>query len=337
MQILLTTDYPQHLVRSIEQVDPRVRTVSLTRAEGRLLRGLDPPEGTDAEAVRQALAEKLAETRVLLGWPDMTGEMLAMAPTLDWAHFTGAGVDSFLENAIFRDRTIAITNSRGASAVIMGEYILSTMLMLSFEQARYLQQQAEHRWQRHHPAELYGRTLGIVGLGAIGEEAARRARPFGMRLLAIRRSAVERQPDELVDEILPPSGLGDLLEQSDFVALTVPLTRETRGLIDEAALRRMKRSAYLINVSRGPVIDEGAFVRAVREGWIAGGALDVFDEEPLPPESPLWDLENVIITPHISGASTRHTALAVEIFRDNLRRYLAGQPLRNLVDRGRGY
>lgn len=337
MVILLTADLGSEHRATIEAVDPRVQTVTLTRPERLLVRGLKPPEGTNVPEATESLLAKLRDTEILLGWPDMTDEMLAHAPRLAWAHFSGAGVDSFLGNALFRKPKIAITVSRNAGAVAIGEYVLSMMLTLSLNQPRYLRQQVERRWQRHRRAELLSRTLGIVGLGAIGEEVARRARPFGMRLLAIRRSARGPEGHELVDQVMPLSALGQVLEQSDFVALTLPLTPETHALIGEQELRRMKPSAYLINISRGPIIDEAALVRAIQEGRIAGAALDVFDQEPLPAESPLWDLENVIITPHIAGASDRHTALAVEAFCDNLRRYLAGQPLLDAVDRKRGY
>jgi phosphoglycerate dehydrogenase-like enzyme len=163
-----------------------------------------------------------------------------------------------------------------------------------------------------------------------------------MRVLALRRSADRRLTgDESgmpgVDEMLPPSDLPYLLAESDYVVVALPLTPESRGLIGEPELRAMKPNAVIVNIGRGAIIDEAALVRALKEGWIAGAALDVFQQEPLSPESELWGLENVIVTPHISGGTPRYMERAVGLFCDNLRRYLAGEPLRNIVDPARGY
>jgi phosphoglycerate dehydrogenase-like enzyme len=174
-------------------------------------------------------------------------------------------------------------------------------------------------------------------MGHIGGEVARLAKAFGCRVLATRRSVSERAAGEGVDELLPASALPYLLAQSDFVVLCVPLTGETRHLIGEAELRAMKPTAVLINIARGAVVDEAALVRALKEGWIAGAGLDVFEQEPLPEDSALWSLENVILTPHISGGTEIYNQRATGIFCENLRRYLAGEPLMNLADAERGY
>jgi phosphoglycerate dehydrogenase-like enzyme len=159
-----------------------------------------------------------------------------------------------------------------------------------------------------------------------------------LRVLAIRRSVESRMPGEApVEELLPPSDLRYLLDESDYVVLAVPLTPESTRMIGEAELRAMKPSAVLINIARGPVIDEPVLIRALKERWIAGAALDVFEREPLPPDSQLWGLDNVLLTPHISGGTPRYMERAVDLFCDNLRRYLAGEPLRNVVDVTRGY
>jgi phosphoglycerate dehydrogenase-like enzyme len=198
-------------------------------------------------------------------------------------------------------------------------------------------QQAHEFNRRIPPRELCGKTVGIIGMGHIGAAVAQRARAFGCRVLGIRRSFTARGPDAVADEAVPPSDLDYLLGESDFVVIAAPLTPETRGLIGEAQLRAMKPSACLINVARGAIVDEPALIRALKEGWIAGAGLDVFVREPLPPESELWDLENLILTPHISGGTEIYSLRATEIFCANLRRYLAGQPLENVVDPNRGY
>jgi D-2-hydroxyacid dehydrogenase (NADP+) len=181
-----------------------------------------------------------------------------------------------------------------------------------------------------------------VGLGAIGGYVAKLAKADGMRVLAIRRSARRRASGREegiadVDELLLPSDLFYLLSEADYVVVAVPLTRESRGLIGMRELQAMRPTARLINISRGAVIDEAALVRALKEGWMAGAALDVFEQEPLPSDSELWGMENVILTPHISGGTPVYMERAVELFCDNLRRYLAGEPLRNAVDIKRGY
>jgi len=202
---------------------------------------------------------------------------------------------------------------------------------------KFVRAQARREWVRYMPQELFGKTVGVVGLGHIGSEVARLAKAFGCHVIATRRSANERTLDDLVDELLPPADLPKLLGESDFVVLSVPLTQETRHLIGEAELRAMRPSAVLINIARGAVIDEGALVRALKESWIGGAGLDVFEREPLPAESELWDMENVILSPHLSGGTEIYNERAVGIFCENLRRYLASERLMNLADPKRGY
>jgi phosphoglycerate dehydrogenase-like enzyme len=205
------------------------------------------------------------------------------------------------------------------------------------------------RWDLFAGPEVRGQTMGIVGYGSIGREVGRLARAFGMRVLATKRRAEERRgtgyelpalgdPEGTVpDQIFPPSRLREMLAQSDFVVLAVPLAPETEGLIGEGELRAMKPNAYLVNIARGPIVNEAALIRALQEGWIAGAGLDVFAQEPLPPDSPLWGMENVILSPHVAGFTIHYDERAADLFAENLRRYLAGEPLLNRVDRGRGY
>ena len=189
------------------------------------------------------------------------------------------------------------------------------------------------------PRELYGATVGIVGLGNIGAEVGRLAKAFGCRVIATKRSTTRTPPRACTPtRSCPRPSCHSLLAESDYVVLSMPLTPETRGMIGEAELRAMKPTAALVNIARGPVVDEaGAHPRAQRRNWIAAAALDVFDQEPLPADSPLWDMENVIVSPHISGGTEIYNQRAVEIFCENLRRHLAGEPLRNVVDPERGY
>jgi phosphoglycerate dehydrogenase-like enzyme len=237
---------------------------------------------------------------------------------------------------------VTVTTASGIHAVPISEYVIGAMLAFAKGFPRAMRAQGERAWRPYWPEELEQKTVGILGMGAIGARVALLCKALGMRVLAMRRSAEHRMTgegtgDPAVDEMLPPSELAYLLSESDYVVAAVPLTTETRGMIGEEQLRAMRPSAVIINIARGAIIDEQALVRALREGWIAGAALDVFQPEPLPPESELWGLENVILTPHISGGTPRYMERAVELFCENLRRYLASEPLRNVVDPARGY
>jgi phosphoglycerate dehydrogenase-like enzyme len=260
---------------------------------------------------------------------------------LKWLQLTSAGVDRLLDAPVVRSRVV-VTTASGIHAVPISEYVIGAMLAFAKGFPRAMRAQGERTWRPYWPEELERKTVGVLGMGAIGARVTQLCRALGMRVLAMRRSAEGRVKGEGsgvedVDEMLGPGELPYLLAESDYVVVAVPLTAETRGMIGEAQLRAMKPGAVVINIARGAIIDEQALVTALRERWIAGAALDVFQSEPLPAESELWGLENVLITPHISGGTPRYMERAVELFCDNLRRYLAGEPLRNVVDPARGY
>lgn len=246
---------------------------------------------------------------------------------LRWLHTFSAGVDSPAFQVII-DRGGILTNSSGASAPSIAQYVLAMMLHRTKRIDEWHDQQRRREWTQLSPGELTGQTAGIIGTGAIGGEVARLAKAFRMRTIGMRRSA-KRAPH--IDEQVTPRRLPHLLKQSDFVILACPLTKETEGLIGERELRAMKPTATLINVARGRVIDEAWLIRALEERWIAGACLDVFTVEPLPESSPLWDMPDVIVTPHNSGPSPLNMGRAMAIFLDNLDRFTNGRKLRNLV------
>jgi D-2-hydroxyacid dehydrogenase (NADP+) len=248
---------------------------------------------------------------------------------LRWLHTFSAGVDSPAFQVII-DRGGMLTNSSGASAASIAQYVVAMMLYRTKRIDEWREQQRRREWTQLSPGELTGQTVGIIGTGAIGGEVARLAKAFGMRTIGMRRSA-KRTPH--IDEQVTPRRRRHLLKQSDFVVLACPLTKETEGLIGERELRMMKATATLINVARGRVVHEGALIRALGEGWIAGACLDVFTFEPLPETSPLWDLPNVVVTPHNSGPSPLNMGRAMAIFLDNLERFASGRKLRNLVEK----
>jgi phosphoglycerate dehydrogenase-like enzyme len=277
---------------------------------------------------------------------------LSHAPHLAWVQMHSAGVDYLIGTPLWQS-SIPITTLSGVHATTIGEYVLTMMLALAYRVPRLLsyQHQAEwphDRWTLFARRELRGQTVGIVGYGSIGREVARLAVSFGMRVLAMKRSPDPADhgwwlpgtgdPDgRLPERFFRPEQVCEMLAESDFVVLALPMAPATEGFIGQAELRAMKPTACLINIARGPVIDEAALVRALREGWIAGAGLDVFEHEPLPADSPLWQLDNVILSPHVAGFTVNYDRWAVKLFADNLGRYLAGQPLLNLVDRERGY
>jgi phosphoglycerate dehydrogenase-like enzyme len=271
----------------------------------------------------------IAETEILYAWK-FPEPLLARAARLRWVQVMGAGVERVLVPEL--PPGVIVTRAAGIFGPWMAEYTVGWCLWVTQRMELFRRQQRERRWAPVDPERLRGATLCVVGLGDIGRSIARLARRLGMRVIGVSRGGRAVASAELV---YPPSAIATPLARADFVVLTVPLLPETRGLIGPAELDAMKTSAWLINVARGPVVDEQALVRALRDRRIGGAVLDVFDVEPLPPEHPFWTLENVVVTPHVSGPST--PAEIAPIFNLNLRRYVSGRPLRHVVDGGRGY
>jgi phosphoglycerate dehydrogenase-like enzyme len=245
---------------------------------------------------------------------------------LRWFHGMFVGVDHPMLQALAR--RITLTNSPGFTAQPIAQYVLAMILRQAKGIPAWEEAQRQRLWRRVESEELTGQTVLVLGLGGIGAEVARLASAFGMRVLGVRRTP---GPAAHVTAVLPPARLAEALVEADYVVVSCPLTEETRGLIGRAAFAAMKASGYLINVARGPIVVEADLIAAVESGRIAGAALDVFDQEPLPPESPLWSLPNVLITPHNSPASPRTLERGMRLFIDNLRRFAAGEPLMNVV------
>jgi len=264
------------------------------------------------------------------------GRMLERAPGLKWIQTISTGVERVLADDMVRS-DVVVTNMSGIHEVTMSEFVLMLMLMFAKGAPTSFYQQVEGRFKWFPMRVLPGRTVGIVGLGRIGKAVAQVSKLHGMRVVGTSRTAAGTDVVENVDEVLPLSRLHDLLKQSDFVVLALPLTGESANLIGEAELKAMNSEGYLINVSRGAIVDETVLAKALEEGWIAGAGLDVFQVEPLPPDSPLRHLRNVIFSPHVSGDIAEYDVGAAGLFADNLRRYLAGEPLLNVVDKARGY
>ena len=281
----------------------------------------------------------LDEAQVLLYGSVSSGvfdHLLGRAPALRWVHSTAAGIEALL-TPLARARGIVVTNARGVFSRPIAEYVVMMVLAVSRRLPQLLELQRERTWQPLQATELADLTVGIVGYGSIGREVARLLEPFDTPIIATRQRPGRGVSETGNVRLLPPEGLEELLAESDVVVLAAPLTPRTEGMIGAAALQRMKPTAYLVNISRGRLVDEVALQRALEAGWIAGAALDVFRVEPLPPESPLYRAPNLIVTPHTSWSSGRVRQRSLELFISNLRRYLDGEPLENVVDLEAGY
>jgi phosphoglycerate dehydrogenase-like enzyme len=280
---------------------------------------------------------------------------LSRTPRLRWQQLTSAGIDHLAANPPWQ-RGVTLTNARGIYAVPIAQYVLAAILRIAERMATRDAAQQHHHWppaadeEAYTGAQLREQTLLIVGYGGIGREVARLAKAFGLRILAVKSRPEIREdrsyrvpgtgdPDgSLPDRLEGLDALDQLLLEADYVVLTLPLTAASRGLLSADRIRALGgRRAWLINVARGPLADETALAEALREGRLGGAVLDVFGTEPLPPESPFWDLPNTIVTPHVSGADLTAPRALADLFADNLRRFAAGEPLLNVVDPERQY
>ncbi len=327
INVLVTSVIGDECLQQIAEVSPNIKLTDvsgLLRAEN----GGDPVS-------KEKLDDLLSQAEVIFGLR-LPQNVVARAPRLKWIQTMSAGVDRFLDTEMVESPVI-LTNVSGIHATPIGEFVLGLMLMFAKNAPLHFQLQQKKQWKRLPPSILRSKTVGIVGLGSIGKEVARLAKAFGMRVLATRRSAKREGRARNVDIMLPSSQLCRLLAESDFVVLAVPVTPETNKLIGEKELRAMKSTAYLINISRGEIVDEEALIHALDEHWIAGAGLDVFATEPLPTDSRLWELPNVIFSPHIAGGMVDYATRATERFVENLERYVDGRTLLNVVDKKRGY
>ncbi|HEX6970946.1 MAG TPA: D-2-hydroxyacid dehydrogenase [Limnochordia bacterium] len=317
-----------------------LRVVLAFRSDfGRHSRDLTPirevaPQAEVVVAPDGRLTEALvADADVLFAWVPV--DLLKKARRLRWLHLPSAGADRYADRSLYAGDVI-VTTSSGTFGKPIAETTIGYMLSFARNLHRYRDQQREKRWGDVPGAfELSTRTVGIIGLGDIGSEIAKRAKALGMRVVAIKRRL--GPPPPYVDALWDTSGLDRLLAEADFVVLALPNTPATRGILSAERIRRMKRGAYVCNVGRGASIDEQALIDALRDGHLGGAAIDAFTTEPLPPKSPLWEMPNVIITPHASGRSPDNDPRRMAIFCENLRRFVAGEPLLNVLDMDAGY
>lgn len=288
----------------------------------------------------KTLAQEIVNAEALCSMR-IPAELFQSAKKLKWIHSVAAGIGGLMIPEVLVS-DVLVTNARGVFSTVMAEHALGIILAFSRRLFDCMRFQQQSRWAREElwamepkMGEISGRTLGIVGYGSIGQEIAKRARAFEMRILAVKKDTSSR--DEFADQVFSLSQLTDLLRQSDFVVLALPHTPDTKGIIGKAEFEVMKPNAYLINIGRGKLIDEGALIQALRNGRIAGAALDVFETEPLPQDHPFWAEPNILITPHCSGNFSGFWPRSRDLIAENIRAFREGKSLRNVVDKKRGY
>jgi phosphoglycerate dehydrogenase-like enzyme len=283
----------------------------------------------------------LADAEILFS-QSLRPEQFMVARELRWIHSPAAAVHQFMFPQLV-DSDVILTNAREVHGLGVAEHVMALVLSLAKRIPQSVRFQQKHVWGQEIlwsggecPLDIAGATLGLVGFGSIGSNVAKYAHAMGMHVIVVREHPGKSRP-EFVGEELPPSRLNDMLAQADLVVLSPPLTPATRGMIGSKQLAKMKSTAFLINVGRGPLIQETALIEALRGHKIAGAALDVFDKEPLPADSPLWDLNNLLITPHTAGMDQRLWERHYDLFSENLRRYFKGETLLGLVNKQQGY
>lgn len=320
MKLLISFELPNVFVREIKNVSSAIK-IQRSQDKARLLNLVK-----DADILLAGLFSR---------------EMFLAGRRLKWIQTLGAGVNRFLLPEVVSSNVI-LTSAAGIHPTPVSEHVIGMILCLSRKLNLFIRNQMEKKWEENHIElmkqiqELPGKTVGIVGLGRIGTEIARKAKCLGMNVIATRKKRTAPKPPS-VNKLLTSERLKELLAESDFVVLSLPLTKETEGMIGKIQLKRMKRTSYLINVSRGKIVQENDLVQALKRGWIAGAALDTFEKEPLSQDSELWSMENVLITPHVAGLTPQYFERLTGIFCENLNRFMNNEPLINVVDKNAGY
>lgn len=285
---------------------------------------------TDLEHAGEHIAG--ADILVAWGFHDIRPFYLA-APKLKWVHALSAGVEKLIFPEIQASDTI-LTNSRGIHGIPVSEHVFSLMLAFTRGLNLLIRQQLQRKWDRVPTDEIHEKTIAIVGLGSIGREIAKKAKGLGMEVIATKR---EMTTEIFVDKLYKADQLHDMLAAADFVVVALPLTEKTANFFGLREFQAMKPSAYFINIARGPIVREADLVAALSQGLIKGAGLDVFADEPLPEDSPLWAMDNVIVTPHMAAISPYYLDRAVKLFAENLTRYTQGREMFNIVDKAKGY
>ena len=337
LNVLVNFPLEDPYIRRVEAVDPRVR-VKRTQVPRQATEPGSSHAGEWESLEGEELDALLSEAEVLFTF-HFSPEWLPKAPNLKWVQLASAGSDFlFREGVAANYPGLTVTTASGVHAIPISEHIVAMILHFSRYFDRVVRNQAARKWERLWLDEAHGKTVLLVGYGAIARRAALLCAALGMRVLAVRASLLEQQPGfEGVERFYPLEELEEMLTESDYVVVAAPRTSRSEGMIGRKQFAAMKEGAVLINISRGALVDEEALVEALRAGKLRGAGLDVFAQEPLPESSPLWEMPNVLITPHVSGSNPHYYERATEIFCENLVHYLRGEGLKNLVMLERGY
>jgi len=328
INVAVTIPLEAGLIDRIAETHPRVRVVDISQ-------DLKLAEAGDRDA--SARVDEALFTAEVMFSHLLPHNLIARAPQLHWLQAYFTGVDGILQDKSLRESPVVLTNMTGFHDIAVAEYVIETMLMFVKETLRCFQQKQTRRWEWFPVDTLESKTVGIVGYGRIGRAVCRVCKAFNMHVAAVDRTDRPYDPDGCLDRSLGNDGLEELLSTSDFVVVCVPLTDETRGIIGKHEIALMQPHARLIVVSRGNIVDEDALATALISGALAGAALDVYAEEPLPVDSPLWTISNLLFSPHNSGDIKDYDERATELFCRNLERYVRGEPLENVVDKALGF
>jgi phosphoglycerate dehydrogenase-like enzyme len=337
--VTITSHLEEEHVERVREVDERLRVlyredlVPPPRWPGD---HVGPPGWRRTPEGEEEFLAMLAQADVLYDFPrGYVEDLVRVAPELRWVQASMAGAGEIVDRVGLQNTNVVITTASGVYSGPLAEFVMMALLTHAKDLNRLRRDKAEKRWREAHTETLYGKTLCVIGLGNIGRAVAERARPFGLRIGGVKRTIREEDVAwNYADELYDTRDLHPALRKADYVVVTLPGTPQTYRLLDAEAISTMKQGAYFANVGRGKVVDEGALIEALRSGHLSGAALDVFEEEPLPEESPLWGLENVIVSPHSTDNVPGLTnELQTELFCGNLRRYLEGEPLRNELDK----
>ena len=338
LNILITFHLAPELIEKVQAADPKVE---ITYEPG-LLGKLRYPNDQHGAPVNRTPEEEqrwlghLSRAEIIFGYlnAQYASRIQELAPNLRWIQSPSAGIGQAAKRTGLTETDITLTTSSGMHATPLAEFCLMAMLMHTKDYAYLAREKENHHWARTSTTELRTKTLAVIGLGRVGREVARLGSCLGMRVIGTKRHTEGVDPASVnVEELHPWTDLHPMLGQADYVVLICPHTEETQGLIGEAELAAMKEGSVLINIARGTIVDEPALIRALQTGHLGGLASDVFWKEPLPPESPFWDMPNVIISPHSASTADTENAKLTDIFVDNIHRYLEGKPMRNLLDK----
>jgi phosphoglycerate dehydrogenase-like enzyme len=328
-------------VTRVPAIDPRIEMVVTSYVENMELRtakrlGPDAPGLAEmAPPLDDDYRDALARAEVMFCL-DAPLNLPALAPNLRWIQAVGSGVGQFAASRL-EDGDITLTNAAGVGAPSIAEFVIGMIVAAWKDFPALAELQRARKWESHYGRLIMGSTVGVIGLGAIGAAVAQRVKPFGVEVLAIRRSFEPGMTAPNVDELFGPDALHEVLARSDTVVLAAAGTPETENLIGEAELAAMRPGSVFVNVARGTMVDEPALIAALESGHLRAAAIDVAREEPMPPDAALWDAPNLIFSPHSSPSQDRYFDMVFDLFIDNLGRYVAGESLRNVIDLSKGY